>query len=172
MTKLSLLMLQGLTTSESSDVFLPSDNDPYWFAHMGEGHSVFFTVPEDCRMKGMTLCVVYLSTPESKAIEYLISVLMVNYTRCTIQIFKRDTVISFNDVDWHDIISHSGPGDKVEIYVIFGHGLVVKKTAVYLMCDESIDKGMDPSPEPKIEPKKNAFVKFIKKIVSSKNEEQ
>ncbi|KAH1150560.1 hypothetical protein GLYMA_16G087100v4 [Glycine max] len=168
----SQISKQGLTTSESSDVFLPSDNDPYWFAHMGEGHSVFFTVPEDCRMKGMTLCVVYLSTPESKAIEYLISVLMVNYTRCTIQIFKRDTVISFNDVDWHDIISHSGPGDKVEIYVIFGHGLVVKKTAVYLMCDESIDKGMDPSPEPKIEPKKNAFVKFIKKIVSSKNEEQ
>ena len=40
------------------------------------------------------------------------------------------------------------------------------------MCDKSLDKEMDPSPEPKIEPKKNAFVKFIKKIVSSKNEEQ
>ncbi|XP_027908546.1 TMV resistance protein N-like isoform X3 [Vigna unguiculata] len=155
----------GLATSDSCDAFLPGDNDPFWLAHMGEGNSVYFTVPEDCRMKGMTLCVVYLSAPEITATEYLISVLMVNYTRYTIQVFKRETVFSFNDVDWQGIISHWSPGDKVEIFVNFGNGLEVKKTAIYLMCDESIDKEHNPSPEPKKEPKKNVFERFIKKIL-------
>ncbi|XP_052724519.1 disease resistance protein RUN1 isoform X2 [Vigna angularis] len=162
---LSASISEGLATSESCDAFLPGDNDPFWLAHMGEGNSVYFTVPEDCRMKGMALCVVYLSAPEITATEYLISVLMVNYTRYTIQLFKRETVFSFNDLDWQGIISHSGPGDKVEIFVNFGHGLEVKKTVIYLMCDESIDKEVKPSPEPKKEPKKNVFERFIKKIL-------
>ncbi|KAL2986837.1 hypothetical protein AAZX31_12G228800 [Glycine max] len=159
---------EGLATSEGCDVFLPGDNYPYWLARTGKGHSVYFIVPEDCRMKGMALRVVYVSTPESTATECLISVLMVNYTKCTLQIYKRDTVISFNDVDWQGIISHLGSGDKVEIFVTFGHGLVIKKTAVYLMYDESIDTDMEPTPEPK----KNSFVRFIKKIVMSKIQEE
>jgi len=161
----NLLMLQGLATSAVSDVFLPSDNYPYWLAHMEDGHSVYFTVPDDFHMKGMTLCVVYLSTPEDTTIECLISVSMVNYTKGTIQIFKRDTVISFNDEDWQGIISHLGPGDEVQICVTFEHGLLVKKTAVYLiMCDESIDKETIPSPYPKEKQKKNVIVGFIKEI--------
>ncbi|KAL2318269.1 hypothetical protein Fmac_032145 [Flemingia macrophylla] len=103
--------LRGLVNSESSDIFLSGDKFPYWLVHTGEGHSVNFTVPEDYPIKGMTLCV-YLSTPENMAIECLVSVLMVNYTKCTMQIYKKDTVISFNDVDWQGIISHLGPGDK------------------------------------------------------------
>ncbi|CAJ1949647.1 unnamed protein product [Sphenostylis stenocarpa] len=189
---LSKSISEGLTTSESFDVFLPGDKDPFWLAHTGEGHSVYFTVPDDFRMKGMTLCIVYLSTPENTAIECLVSVLMVNYTKCTIQIFKRDTVISFNDVDWQGMISHLGCGDKVEIFVIFRHGLVVKKTAVYLMYDKSIDIKMEPSPEqmkepeqepkkeaeqePKREaekgPKKNYFVRCICKIVMCKMQDE
>ncbi|KHN09917.1 TMV resistance protein N, partial [Glycine soja] len=162
---LSRSISEGLATSAVSDVFLPSDNYPYWLAHMEDGHSVYFTVPDDFHMKGMTLCVVYLSTPEDTAIECLISVSMVNYTKGTIQIFKRDTVISFNDEDWQGIISHLGPGDEVQICVTFEHGLLVKKTAVYLiMCDESIDKETIPSPYPKEKQKKNVIVGFIKEI--------
>lgn len=126
-------MLQRLETSESCDVSLPGDNDPYWLAHIGMGHSVYFTVPENCHMKGMALCVVYLTNPKNTAAECLIYVLMVNYTKCSIKIYKQDTVISFNDVDWQGIISHLEPGDKVKIFVTFGHGFVVKKTAVYLI---------------------------------------
>ncbi|KAH1257345.1 TMV resistance protein N [Glycine max] len=132
----------GLATCESSDVFLPGDYYPYWLAHTGEGQSVYFTVPEDCRIKGVTLCVVYLSTLENMATEVLIGVLMVNYTKCAIQFHKRETLFSFNDVDWQGIISFFGPGDKVEIFVIFGNGLAIKKTAVYLICDESIEMEM------------------------------
>ncbi|KAH1257338.1 TMV resistance protein N [Glycine soja] len=127
------------------DVLLPGDNHPYWLTHTGEGHSVCFTVPEDCPLKGMALCVGYSSTPKIMATKFLISVVMVNYTKCTIQIFKRDTVISFNYEDWQGIVSHFGPGDKVKIFVLFDHGLVVKKTAVYLACDKSIGKEMKPS---------------------------
>jgi len=133
-------MLQGSENSVSSDVFLPGDKDPYWLAHMGEGHSVTFTMPEDRLIKGMTLCAVNLYNPRNFATtEYVISILMVNYTKRTIQIYRRQTVLCFNHIDWQDILSHLGPGDKVEIFVLFGDESLVKKTAVYLMCDGLID---------------------------------
>ncbi|XP_027337076.1 TMV resistance protein N-like [Abrus precatorius] len=165
---LSKSISEGLTNNEPCDVILPGDNYPYWLAHTGEGHSVFFIVPQDScnRMKGMTVCVVYSSPPENMAAEYLISIMIVNYTKCTIQIFKRDTAISFNDEDWQGIVSHLGSGDNVEIFVNFGHGLFVKKTALYLMYNESTDVKVEPSPKPK----KNAFVGIIKKFISCMNQ--
>ena len=173
-------MLQGLASSESCDVCLPGDNHPYWLAHIGEGNSVSFTVPQDCDMKGMTLCVVYLSTPEIVATECLTSVLMVNYTKCTLHIHKHGTIISFNDEDWHGIMSNLGSGDKVEIFVTLGHGLIVKNAAVYLICSESNDLEKEPNDlqrepndleeepnnlEKELAPKKNSLIRYIKKIV-------
>lgn len=152
-------MVQGLTSNGSRDFFLPGDNYPYWLAYTGEGHSVLFEVPEDsdCCMKGMTLCVVYSST-DNKAAECLISVLIVNYTKFTMQIYKRDTAISFNDEEWQCIISNLGPGDKVEIFVMFGHGVTVKRTHLYLIYGESRNLKMEPS----LKPKKNAFTRLTK----------
>ncbi|KAL2330862.1 hypothetical protein Fmac_018443 [Flemingia macrophylla] len=158
---LSKSISEGLATSESCDEFLPGDHRPYWSAHAGDALSVNFTVPENCCMKGITLCVVYLSTPENTATECLNSIIIVNYTKCNFQIFKRDTLISFNDVDWQSIISNLGPRDKVEIFVTYSHGLVVKKIAVYLMYGESINMEIEPLPERK----KNSFIRFLKKIV-------
>ncbi|XP_027907355.1 TMV resistance protein N-like [Vigna unguiculata] len=140
--------------SESCDVSLPGDNNPNCLAHMGEGYSVSFTVPRDRDMKGMALCVVYLSTPEIVATECLRSVLIVNYTKCTLHIHNHGTVIFFNDKDWEGIISNLGSGDKVEIFVIFGHGLVVRRTIVYLVCGESNESSS----------KKNSLIRFIKKL--------
>jgi len=132
-------MIQVFASSESCDRTLPVDNDPYWLAHMGEGYSVSFTVPQDRGMKGMALCVVYSSTSEIVASECLKSVLIVNYTKCTLQIHNHGKVISFNDEDWHDIRSNLGSGDNVEIFVNFAHRLIVKNTTVYLICSESND---------------------------------
>jgi len=126
---------------------------------MGEGHSVSFTIPRDHEVKGMALCVVYSSTPESLETECLRSVLIVNYTKCTCQIHNHGTLISFNDEDWHDIKSNLGSGDKVEIFVTFGHGLVVKNTTVYLICSELNDLEKEPAP------KKNSLIRFLKKFV-------
>jgi len=149
-----------LVSSESCDVSLPGDNDPYWLAHKGEGHSVSFTVPGDREIKGMALCVVYLST--SKIIEpKLTTVLIVNYTKCTLHMHKHDAVISFNDEDWHGVMSSLGSGDNVEIFVTFGYGLVVNNTVAYLIYGESNDLEMDSC----LEPMENTLIKFFKKMV-------
>jgi len=58
-------MLQGLATNEACEVLLPGDNLPHWLAHTGEGHSVYFTVPEDCGMKGMACVLFIYQTPKS-----------------------------------------------------------------------------------------------------------
>jgi len=159
-------MIQVFASSESCDVTLPGDNDPYWLAHMGEGHSVSFTVPQDRDMKGMALCVVYSSTSEIVASECLKSVLIVNYTKCTLQIHNHGKVISFNDEDWHDIRSNLGSGDNVEIFVSFGHRLIIKNTIVYLICSELNDFEKETNDlEKKPASKKNSLARFIKKIM-------
>jgi len=138
-------MIQGLVTN-SSDSFLPADNYPSWLAYKCEGPSVVFQVPEysDSCMKGIALCVVYSSTPQNLASECLTSVLVINYTKLTIQIYKRDTIMSFNDEDWQGVISNLGVGDNVEIFVAIGHGLTVKEMVVYLVYDESNIMEMQP----------------------------
>ncbi|XP_027906171.1 putative disease resistance protein At4g11170 isoform X3 [Vigna unguiculata] len=146
-----------LASSESYDISLPVVNDPYCLVHMGEGHSIFFTVPRDLEMKGMTLCVVYLSTPMIFEPE-VSTISIVNYTKCTCQIHKHDPIISFNDEDWHRIVSNLGSGDKVEIFVSFSHRLVVKNTIVYLICGESNNLEKEP------EQMKNYLSKFIRKL--------
>ncbi|KAK7286763.1 hypothetical protein RJT34_21989 [Clitoria ternatea] len=138
---LSQSISEGLRrTNEFTDVILPGDNYPYWLTHEGDGHSVFFTMPKDSyfRTNGMILCVVYSSPFENTAAEHLSSILIVNYTKCTIHTCKRDTAISFNDEDWQSILSHLECGNQVQIFLVFEHGLVVLKTAVYLIPDLSI----------------------------------
>jgi len=152
-------MEQVLARRESSDVSLPADNDPYWLAHMGDGHSVSFIVPPNRYLKGMALFVVYVSIPGIVATACLRSVLIVNYTKFTMQIHNHGTLISFNDIDWQSIRSNLGSGDKVEIFLNFGHGLIVKNTYVYFLSGESNYFEKEPAP------KKNSLLRFIKKIV-------
>jgi len=157
-------MIQEFASSESCDVSLPGNNDPYWLAHKGEGHSVSFTVPQDRTMKGMTLCVIYSSTPpEIVATECFRRVLIVNYTKFTLHMQNH----VFNDEDWHGLMSNLGSGDNVEIFVSFDHGLVVKNTAVYLICNESNDLEKEPNVlEKDPAPKKNSLIRYMKKIVT------
>ncbi|RHN68481.1 hypothetical protein MtrunA17_Chr3g0114381 [Medicago truncatula] len=138
---------QEPTTNNYSDLFLPGGNYPSWLAYTGEGPSAQFQVPEDidCHMKGIILCTVYSSTSENMGVECLTSILIINYTKCTIQIYKRDTIISFNDEDWKNVASNLGPGNEVEIFVAFEHGLIVKETAVYLVYGQSITMEIEQS---------------------------
>ncbi|CAJ2635018.1 unnamed protein product [Trifolium pratense] len=159
---------QGLRTN-SSDSFLPGDNYPSWLAYKCEGPSVLFQVPEDsdCGMKGIALCVLYSSTLENLAIECFISVFIINYAKFTIQIYKQDTIMSFNDEDWQGVVSNFGVGDNVEIFVAIGHGLTVKETAVYLINDQSNDMGIEPSTNAKMEPLHEVKVQPSPKIEPS-----
>ncbi|RDX60563.1 TMV resistance protein N, partial [Mucuna pruriens] len=183
---LSKSISEGLTTHSASDFPLPGDKYPYWLAYEGEGYSVPFQVPDDSdyRMKGMTLCVVYSSTPKTMETESLNGVFIFNYTKCTIQIYKQAKTMSFTDEDWQRIISNLGPGDNVEIFVAFGHRMTVMKTAVYLIYGQPITTRMEsspkvsaqPSPDVEMEPslnvqmesskkpKKNIFKKITKKM--------
>ncbi|CAK8560217.1 unnamed protein product [Lathyrus sativus] len=153
MDTLEKSLSQGLTAS-SSDSFLPGDNYPFWLAYTCEGPSVLFQVPEDndCGMKGIALCVLYSSTHENRTTECLTSILIINYTKFTIQIYKRDTVISFNDEDWQGVISNLEVGDNVKIFVAIEHGLIVKETSVYLIYGQSTDMKVEPTIEVEVQP--------------------
>jgi len=93
-------------------------------------------------MKGMLLCV-YSSTLGNMATQALTNVFIFNYTKCTIQIYKKATTMFFSDEDWQCVISKLGPGDNVEIFVGDGHGITAKKTAVYLICGQTIKMRME-----------------------------
>jgi len=164
-------MIQVFASSESCEVSLPGDNDPYWLAHMGEGHSVSFTVPRNRNMKGMALYVVYSSTSELVVTECFGSVLIVNYTKYTLQIHNHGTILSFNDEDWHHMMSNLGLETTLEIFVTLGH---VQNTVVYMICSESnysekesYDLEKEPNDlEKEPDPKKNSLIRFMKKIVT------
>ncbi|CAJ2635033.1 unnamed protein product [Trifolium pratense] len=153
MDTLKKSLSKGLSTN-SSGSFLPGNNDPSWLAYKCEGSSVHFQVPEngDRCMNGITLCVLYSSTSENLANECITCVLIINYTQFTIQIYKRDTIMSFNDEDWQGVISNLGVDDNVEIYVAVGRGLKVEETTVYLIYDQPNDMEIEPSIMVDVEP--------------------
>ncbi|XP_024632717.1 disease resistance protein RUN1 [Medicago truncatula] len=169
---------QELRINDSIDSFLPGDNYPSWLAYTCVGPSVYFQVPEDSvsGMKGIALCIVYSSTLEIMGTECLTSVLIINHTKFTIQIYKRDTIMSFNDEDWQGVASNLGVGDNVEIFVAFGHGLIIKETAVYLIygqlttmeIEPILEVAAQPSPDVEIEllPKTNEkiFIRLAKRV--------
>ncbi|KAK7286788.1 hypothetical protein RJT34_22021 [Clitoria ternatea] len=150
---LSKSTTEALTTNSANEFFLPDDNYPHWLTFTNEGHSIPFQVPadSDCHIKGMILCVLYSSTTENKACEHLNGVLIFNYTKCTLQIYRQDTIMLFNDGDWQGLISNLGPGDNVEIFVAFGPRITVKKTALYLLYGQSTATKMEPSVNVKME---------------------
>ncbi|CAK8560222.1 unnamed protein product [Lathyrus sativus] len=67
-------------------------------------------------------------------------------------IYKRDTVMSFNDEDWQGVISNLRVGDNVRIFVAIEHGLTVKETAVYLIYGQSTAMEVEPKIEMKVRP--------------------
>ncbi|PNY17188.1 disease resistance protein (TIR-NBS-LRR class) [Trifolium pratense] len=163
---------QGLSDYDSRDSFLPGDNYPSWLAYKCEGPSVPLQVPENCdfSMKGITLCVIYSSTHENLATECLPSLLIINYTKFTIQIYKRDTIYkqdtvrSFNGEDWQGIISNLGVGDNLEIFVAIGHGFTVKETAVYLVYDQSNAMEIEQSNTMKVVPSTDTKIESLHKV--------
>ncbi|KAF7825928.1 TMV resistance protein N [Senna tora] len=87
-------ILQTLKTSSLDDCCLPGDNHPDWLSFSGEGPSAIFEVPQvsGYNLKRMTLCVVYLSSGGNITCEHLNNVLVINHTKTTIQLYKRDSI--------------------------------------------------------------------------------
>ncbi|KEH25073.1 putative TIR domain, winged helix-turn-helix DNA-binding domain-containing protein [Medicago truncatula] len=109
-----------------------------------EGSSVTFEVPQmkGRMLKTIMICIVYSSTPDNIASDGLTNLLVKNYTKSTIQLYKREALISFEDEEGQRVVSSIEPGNKVDFVVVFENGFVVKRTTVYLIYDEPIaEKG-------------------------------
>jgi hypothetical protein len=89
------------------------------------------------------MCIVYSSSPYDITSDGLQNVLVINHTKTTIQLYRREALSSFKNEDWQRAISNMKPGDKVEIVVVMVNNVIVTKTAVYLIYDEPIDEKMD-----------------------------
>lgn len=138
-----MLMVQGWSDRGIGDYFLPGDNYPNWLNFKGEGSSVLFTVPQviDRSLKGVIICIVYISPQDSMASAYPVSVVMKDFTKGTIEFYKRDAATTSNDDEWCKIITNLVPGNQVEVKVDFACQLTVMETVIYLVYREDVGKG-------------------------------
>ncbi|KAI5442753.1 disease resistance protein RPV1 [Lathyrus oleraceus] len=137
-------ILQNIDVNGSGGCLLPGDSYPDWLTFNSEGSSVTFKVPqvEGHNLKTM-MCIVYTSTPDSITTDGLKNVLVNNYTKATIQLYKREALVSFEDEERQRVVSSLEPGNKVEVIVVFENSFTVKKIAVYLVFDKPIGTTMD-----------------------------
>jgi len=120
----------------SGGCFLPGDCYPNWLTYSSEGSSVTFQVPqvEERNLKTM-VCIVYTSTLDNVTSGGLKNVLVKNYTKSTIQLYKSEALVSFEDEEGQRAVSSMEPGNKVEVVFVFENDFIVKKTTVYLVYD-------------------------------------
>ncbi|XP_045797631.1 disease resistance protein RUN1-like [Trifolium pratense] len=87
--------------------FLPGDNYPDWLAFNDSSSSVTFEVPQvDERSLKTIMCVVYSSSPDDITSEGLKVLLVINYTKNTIQLYKRDGLSATSDEEeWQKVVS-------------------------------------------------------------------
>jgi hypothetical protein len=138
------LLLQNIDVNGSGGCLLPGDSYPDWLTFNSKGSSVAFQVPqvEDRNLKTM-MSVVYTSSPDNITSDGLRNVLVINHTKATIQLYKSEALVSFEDEEGQRLVSSIEPGNKVEVVVVFGKGFIVKKTTIYLVYDEPIGKKLE-----------------------------
>ncbi|KAK7390633.1 hypothetical protein VNO78_25966 [Psophocarpus tetragonolobus] len=134
-------ILQNMTTCEYDSNVLPGDHYPDWLTFDCDGSSVTFYVPQVSghNLKTM-MCIIHFFTPNNITSDCLKNVLVINHTKATILLYKRETLMSFEDEEWQRVVSNIEPGNKVEVFVVSENGFVVKKTTIYLIYGEAIDK--------------------------------
>ncbi|XP_028778267.1 TMV resistance protein N-like [Neltuma alba] len=113
---------------------LPQDNYPDWLCFESEGSSASFKTPRvlGCLM-GMVIYIIYSSSQDSMASVYPVGFMIKNFTKGTMDFYKRDDAATSADDDWHKIILNLEPDNEVEITVNFAQKHIVKKTLIYLV---------------------------------------
>jgi len=132
-----------MTVGENGGCVLVNDCYPDWLSFSCDGTSVIFEAPqvEGHNLKSL-ICIANSSTRDNITSDGLKNVLVKNYTKATIQLYKREALASFED-EGQRLISSIEPGNKVEVVVVFENGLTVKKTTVYLVYDEPIGQKLE-----------------------------
>ncbi|XP_054790511.1 disease resistance protein Roq1-like [Prosopis cineraria] len=135
----SLLIQMGLNNGRWDDSHLPGDEYPDWFIYKGEGRSVLFKAPQvmGCCLKAVVLNIVFVSCIGETTTQFLINVLIINYTKATVQHHNGDSTTFHEDAEWQSIISSIQPHDLVELVLCIGSQFTVKKFAAYLAYDGS-----------------------------------
>ncbi|KAJ1425244.1 Leucine-rich repeat domain superfamily [Sesbania bispinosa] len=121
---------------------IPGDKYSDWFTFNCNGSSITFDVPQmnGRNLKRMMLRIIFHSSSDNITSQGCQNVLIINYTKTIIQVYKRDTLTSFENEEWQSITSNFEPGNRVEVIVVCGQGFIVEKTAIYLLYDESINE--------------------------------
>ncbi|CAL5186045.1 unnamed protein product [Lathyrus oleraceus] len=134
-------ILQNMDVNGSEGCLFPGDSYPDWLTFNSEGSSVDFTVPQvDGRNLKTMMCIIYTSTPDNITTYGLKNVLVNNYTKATIQLYKGEALVSFEDEESRRVVSSLEPGNKVEVVFVFENSVIVKKIAVYLVYDKPTKK--------------------------------
>ncbi|GAU29187.1 hypothetical protein TSUD_276060 [Trifolium subterraneum] len=142
-------IVQNMTVDGYGGVLLPSDSYPYWLTFNCKGSSVLFEVPQlEGRNLKTIMCIVYTSTPENIVSDGLKNVMVKNYTKATIQLYKYEALVSFEEEEGYRLVSSIEHGNKMEVVVVFEKNFIVKKTTIYLIYDEPIGKTMEQSDTP------------------------
>ncbi|GAU38587.1 hypothetical protein TSUD_266260 [Trifolium subterraneum] len=117
---------------------LPSDNYPYWLTFNNNCSSVTFEVPQvDRHCLKTIMCIAYSSSPDNTTTEGFKVLSVINYTKNTIQVYKRGGLLATSDEEeWQRVISNIEPGNKIKVIVGFTNEITVKKTTIYLVYDE------------------------------------
>ncbi|PNY06308.1 disease resistance protein (TIR-NBS-LRR class) [Trifolium pratense] len=138
------IILQNMDVSGTGGCFLPGDSYPNWFTFNSEGSYVTFRVPQVVGRNLKTImCIVSTSSRDNITSSGLKNMLVKNYTKATIQLYKGEALISSEDEEGQRLVSSIEPGNKVEVVVVFENGFITKKTTVYLVYDEPIDRTLN-----------------------------
>ncbi|BAT97318.1 hypothetical protein VIGAN_09072200 [Vigna angularis var. angularis] len=110
-------ILQNVTTSDGGDL-LPGDCYPDWLTFSSEGSSVTFEIPEvNGRSLKTMMCHIHYSSSDSITSDGLKNLSVINHTKSTIQLYKRNALASFDDEEWQRVLSNIEPGNKGLIWV-------------------------------------------------------
>jgi len=129
-----------MDVNEHGGGFLPDASYPNWCTFYHEGSSIIFEVPQvEGHILKTMICIVFSSSPDAIASDDLKNVLVKNYTKATIHLYKKEALISFEDEEGQRVVSSMEPGNKVEVVVVFENHITVENIRVYLVYDEPIE---------------------------------
>ncbi|KAI9085181.1 hypothetical protein K1719_032892 [Acacia pycnantha] len=115
---------------------LPIDNYPDWLVFANEGSSVSFKVPQvvgRC-LKGVVLYIIYSSLQDSLASIHSVGIMINNFTKGTMDLYKREVATTSGNEEWPNMVSNLEPGNEVEVEIKLSHKyIVVNKTVTYLL---------------------------------------
>lgn len=89
-----------------------------------------------CCLKAMVFNIVYSSSMDSITSQFVINILIINYTKAIVEHHKLDSVTSHEDEEWQGIVSRIEPGDAVGFVLNIGVQLTINKTVAYLVYEE------------------------------------